>query len=67
MKKNVGSYDAGVRFIIGCILIFAAINGIYWGWIGLALVLTSGGFCPIWWILKIDSAAWEERWERRRK
>ena len=57
MRKNVGSYDAGIRFVAGCLFLLGAINGFRWGWTGLPLVVTSFGYCPVWWLLRVDTTA----------
>lgn len=62
MKNNVGSYDAGIRFILGCAVLFLSVNGLgWWGLLGLIPIVSAAcGFCPLYWILRIDTAAWEE-------
>lgn len=61
MKTNVGSYDAGVRFLIGCGVLFMSVNG--WGWwslLGLIPIVTGAvGFCPLYLPFHIDTEAWE--------
>lgn len=59
MKKNVGSYDAAVRFILGCGLL-ATVNHGYglWGLIGITGILSAAaGFCPVYWLLHLDTTA----------
>jgi len=67
MKTNVGSYDGGVRFVLGCGVMFMSVNG--WGWwalLGLIPIITGAcSFCPAYWILGVDTKAWEERFEER--
>jgi len=67
MKTNVGSYDAGVRFVIGCCIVFMSVNG--WGWwalLGLVPIVTAAcSFCPLYLILGIDTEAWEEAHEAK--
>ena len=67
MKTNVGSYDAGVRFILGCVALFFSVNGLgWWGLLGLIPILSAAcSFCPLYWLLRIDTAAWEEARESR--
>jgi hypothetical protein len=67
MKTNVGSYDAGVRFILGCAVLFFSVNGLgWWGLLGLIPIANAAcGFCPLYWLLRIDTAAWEEAHEHR--
>ncbi|WP_175414832.1 YgaP family membrane protein [Nibricoccus aquaticus] len=66
MKTNVGSYDAGVRFLLGSAVLFFTVNGLgWWGLLGLIPVLSAAcAFCPIYWLLRIDTAAREEAYER---
>jgi hypothetical protein len=65
MKTNVGSYDAGVRFLLGCVVLFLSVNGLgWWALLGLIPLATAAcGFCPLYWLLRIDTAAWEEAHE----
>jgi hypothetical protein len=63
MKINLAFWDRLVRFIIGIILTtWSVAGGPWWGFTGIYLMLTSGwGFCPIYAILKIQTAPFEER------
>ena len=67
MKTNVGSYDAGARIVIACGILFMSVNG--WGWwalLGLVPLLTAAsGVCPLYWLLGINTAKWEEDYESR--
>ena len=67
MKTNVGSYDAGARFLVGCGLLFMSVNGLgWWALFGIVPILTAAlSFCPLYWICGLDTAAWEESWERK--
>ncbi len=67
MKTNVGSYDAGIRFLLGCVVLFLSVNGIgWWGLLGLIPILSAAcSFCPLYWVLRIDTAAWEDAREHR--
>ena len=67
MKTNVGTFDAGARFVLGCIVLFLGVQTIgWWGLIGFALWLTGGlAYCPLYHLLRLDTAAWEARWESR--
>ena len=67
MKTNVGSYDAGVRFILGCVILFLSVNGFgWWGLLGLIPIVSAAcGFCALYWLFGIDTAAWEEARENR--
>lgn len=49
MQQNVGSWDRGIRAIVGLALIAATLFGAIgaWGWIGAVLLATGFlGFCP---------------------
>ncbi|MEO5961062.1 MAG: DUF2892 domain-containing protein [Opitutaceae bacterium] len=67
MKTNVGTYDAGVRFVLGCGVLFMSVNGLgWWGLLGLIPIATAAcGFCPLYWLLGLDTAVWEEHFEAR--
>lgn len=68
MKTNIGSYDAGVRFIIGCGILFFSVNGLgWWALLGLVPIVTAGvGFCPLYALFRIDTEAREKAAEERR-
>tara|TARA_R110002050_G_scaffold299270_1_gene464372 strand:+ start:290 stop:511 length:222 start_codon:yes stop_codon:yes gene_type:complete len=65
MKTNVGSYDAGVRFVLGAIVIELSFHGLgWWGLLGFIPLLTACiGFCPFYRLLHLDSKAWEDDYE----
>lgn len=69
MKTNIGSYDAGVRFVIGCGVLFMSVNG--WGWwslFGLIPIVTGAcGFCPLYALVHVNTEAWEEAVEAKHK
>jgi hypothetical protein len=67
MKTNVGSYDGGVRFVVGCGVLFMSVNGLgWWALLGFLPIVTAAcGFCPLYALLGLDTAAWEERFEAR--
>jgi hypothetical protein len=67
MKTNVGSYDAAVRFLLGCGILFFSVNGLgWWALLGFVPILSAAcGFCPLYWLLRLDTAAWEARYEAR--
>lgn len=50
MKKNVGSLDRNIRFVLGAvILIIGYINESWWGMIGLIPILTALiNWCPLY-------------------
>ena len=58
MKKNVGSLDRTLRFIIGLVLILMVFIGPQtpWGWLGLILIGTSLlSWCPVYAPFKIST------------
>lgn len=65
MKANIGSYDAGVRFVAGCVVLFFGMNGLgWWSLLGLIPILTAAiGFCPLYWLFGLNTARWEEEYE----
>ena len=53
-ELNVGNVDRGIRSLLGMVLIALAIRGTigYWGYAGVALLLTGGvAFCPLYALL----------------
>ena len=67
MKKNIGSSDAAVRFLLGWGLLFLGIHGLgWWSFVGLWPLLTMAlGFCPLYALFHIDTAVWEEAYDIR--
>lgn len=67
MKTNLGSYDAAIRFLVGCGVLFFSVNGLgWWGLLGALPILTAAvGFCPLYCLLRLDTARWEEEFEAR--
>lgn len=63
MKHNVGSYDAGVRFVAGCAVMWLGVNTeSWWGLVGLVPVLTAVfGFCPLYWPFGLDTTGPDQR------
>lgn len=57
MKTNVGSYDAAVRFVLGCLIMgIGNHHDSLWGLIGLIPIFTSlAGFCPLYLPFHIDT------------
>lgn len=57
--KNIGSYDAGVRFIGGCVILFIGSHTeSAWGWWGLVPLATAlAEFCPLYWVFRIDTTS----------
>ena len=67
MKTNVGSIDAGIRFVAGSVILFFSLHGLgWWALLGLIPILSSAcNFCPLYWLLRIDTAARESAWDAR--
>lgn len=67
MKANVGSYDAGVRFILGCAILFCSMKGLgWWGLLGLIPIITGAcSFCPLYALLRVNTYRWEKEYEAR--
>jgi len=59
MKRNIGSYDAAVRFVVGCGLIATVNHNLGpWGLVGFVPVLTAAfGFCPLYRLFHLDTSA----------
>lgn len=55
MKANVGTYDAAARFVAASVLLILANHGYRWGLAGFALAISCAGFCPIYWLLRLDT------------
>ena len=62
MKHNVGSYDAAVRFVGGCLIMMVGVHTHHWwGLVGLVPVVTATcGFCPLYWPFHIDTRSLDE-------
>ena len=69
MKKNVGSYDAAVRFLVGCAVLYLGVNGLgWWALLGFLPVLSAiAGFCPLYWLFGLDTASWETEYRSNRR
>jgi Protein of unknown function (DUF2892) len=67
MKTNIGSCDGGIRFILGCVLLFLGVKyQAWWGLLGMVPIATAAiGFCPMYWLLHVDTEAWEDRFEAK--
>jgi len=63
MKHNVGSFDAAVRFVLGCAILFVGVRlQSRWGLVGFVPLLTSMcAFCPLYWLLGIDTTFTDEK------
>jgi hypothetical protein len=59
MKANVGSYDAAVRFTVGCIIFGLGLHfENWWGLVGLAPIATAiTGFCPLYLPFHLDTTS----------
>lgn len=57
MKSNVGSYDAAVRFTLGCVILgVGAHHDNWWGLVGLVPLATAiAAFCPLYVPLHVDT------------
>jgi hypothetical protein len=68
MKHNVGSYDAGVRFVAGCSAMFVGVQTeSWWGLVGLVPLITAAiAFCPLYGVFRFNTTAVnefdDERW-----
>ena len=63
MKKNVGSYDAAVRFIAGCLIVLVGRHALGW-WSLLALlpvVSAATGCCFVYAALGISTTACDDK------
>lgn len=61
MKTNIGTYEAGARYLLGLFVLFLSFHGLaWWGLLGLIPLVTGcARFCPLYWLLHIDTDAWE--------
>ena len=57
MKANVGSYDAAVRFTVGCLILgLGAHRESWWALAGLVPIITAcAGFCPLYLPLHVNT------------
>ena len=67
MKINIGSCDGGVRFVLGCVGLFLGVKfHSWWGLLGLIPIATAAvGFCPLYWLLHLNTELWEEKFEAK--
>lgn len=67
MKANVGSYDCAVRFVLGCVILMFANHGLgWWAALGAIPILSAATrFCLIYALFRINTARWEDEFERR--
>lgn len=53
---NAGMIDRALRVVLGFALIFAALSGITWAWVGLVPLVTGFvGFCPLYAVLGLNT------------
>ncbi|MDP1580446.1 MAG: DUF2892 domain-containing protein [Candidatus Didemnitutus sp.] len=57
MKTNIGSYDAGARFVLGCVILFLGVRAeSWWGAVGFVPLVTAFlGYCPLYWPFRWDT------------
>ncbi|WP_415911055.1 DUF2892 domain-containing protein [Oleiharenicola sp. Vm1] len=57
MKHNVGSYDAGIRYVLGWLIILFGLHfESRWAWFGVVPLLTAAlAFCPLYCLAHIDT------------
>ena len=62
MKTNVGSYDAGVRFVLGCVILEIGAHSLsWWGALGLVPILSAAfAFCPLYVPFHLNTTACDE-------
>lgn len=67
MKTNIGSFDAGARFLIGIVILDLSLHGLGWcGLLGLIPIISSiVGHCPLYDLFYIDTQRWEDEFENR--
>jgi hypothetical protein len=57
MKHNVGSYDAGIRYVLGWLIVLFGLHfSSTWAWLGLLPLVTAAfGFCPLYCFVRLDT------------
>jgi hypothetical protein len=62
MKRNVGTYDAAIRTMLGLgILFFGHHLRTWWALVGFIPILSAMlGVCPIYWLFGFESCSWDE-------
>jgi hypothetical protein len=62
MKTNLGSVDVGIRYILGCAILFWGVHqATWWGLLGLAPLLTAiFGFCPLYRPFRLDTTVFDQ-------
>lgn len=63
MKPNVGSYDAAIRFVLGCVIMYVGVQlHSWWGLVGLVPLLTGvSGYCLLYLPFGIDTTGCDHR------
>lgn len=63
MKQNVGSYDAGIRFVLGWLIVIWGVHTEnVWGWLALVPLITAAmGFCPLYCLFHFDTTGADRR------
>ncbi|MBA3850052.1 MAG: DUF2892 domain-containing protein [Opitutus sp.] len=63
MKPNVGSYDAAVRFVLGCAVMYWGVSARnWWGLVGVVPLLTGVcGYCLLYLPFGIDTTGCDHR------
>lgn len=62
MKANIGSYDGGVRYLLGCVIMLIGVHFYsWWGLVGLVPFLTGmTRFCPLYCLLGFNTLHCDE-------
>lgn len=59
-RKNMGTADRTLRFIVGALLILLALTGVFspWGWIGVIPLATAFlNFCPLYALIGVKTCS----------
>jgi hypothetical protein len=59
MKSNMGSYDIGARFVVGCLICLWGLHfETWWGAVGLLPATTAVlGYCPLYTLFHINTTS----------
>ena len=62
MKRNIGTYDAAIRTMVGLgILIVGHHLRSWWGLVGVVPILTAMlACCPLYWLIGLDTKSWDD-------
>ena len=68
MKKNVGTFEVAARVVIGMSLLIVANHGHWLAGVAAAVLLGCAAlrFCPLWWILRVNTAQAEKTYRPSR-